>query len=147
MHRAVRRPWSATALAHRSAPRTRSALPLIFRSTTAWSASSPGGRRTRLSLRRAVPTSVRTDRMAGSTAIIGGGLVGGVIARQLRENGRDAVIIKDVGPTDELALPIRTQAVFITAQSRDSHSTVATENLIFVNTGLVKKALAAAHSC
>jgi nucleoside-diphosphate-sugar epimerase len=84
--------------------------------------------------------------MAGSTAIIGGGLVGGVIARQLRESGRDTVIIKDVGPTDEIALPAGTRTVFITAQSRDSHRTVASADLIFVNTGLVTKALVAAHS-
>ena len=36
--------------------------------------------------------------------------------------------------------------MFITAQSRDSHSTVVTADLIFVNTGLVTKALAAARS-
>lgn len=84
--------------------------------------------------------------MAGSTAIIGGGLVGGVIERQLRESGRDVVLIKDVGPTDKLALPAGARTVFITAQSRDSHSAVATADLIFVNTGLVAKALAAAHS-
>lgn len=84
--------------------------------------------------------------MAGFTAIIGGGLVGGIIARQLRESGRDTVIIKDVSPTDELILPAGTRAMFITAQSRDSHSVVATADLIFVNTGLVSKALAAAHS-
>lgn len=84
--------------------------------------------------------------MAGSTAIIGGGLVGGVIARQLRESGRHAFIIKGVGPTDGLAMLAGTRAMFITAQSRDSHSAVATADLMFVNTGLVTKALAAARS-
>src|SRR5437016_12349955 len=83
--------------------------------------------------------------MAASATIIGGGLVGSALARQLQENGQDVAIIKGVKPTDEIALPQGTRSVFITAQSRDSHSTVPTQDLIFVNTGLVAKVLAAAH--
>lgn len=79
------------------------------------------------------------------SAIIGGGLVGNAIARQLQESGQDIVIIKRIRPTDEIALPARTQSVFITAQSRDSQSAVATDDLTFVNTCLVAKALAASH--
>jgi nucleoside-diphosphate-sugar epimerase len=84
--------------------------------------------------------------MAVSTTIIGGGLVGSAIARQLREDGQNVAIIKGVRPADEIVLPPETRSVFITAQSRDSHSAVPTDDLIFVNTGLVAKALAAAHS-
>lgn len=80
------------------------------------------------------------------SAIIGGGLVGGAIARQLEKSGQQAVIIKRIRPSDEIALPAGTQSVFITAQSRDSHSAVATDDLTFVNADLVAKVLAAAHS-
>jgi nucleoside-diphosphate-sugar epimerase len=87
------------------------------------------------------------DRMAGSSIIVGGGLVGSALARQLRAGGDNVLTIKGVRPTDEISLPAGTRSVFITAQSRDSHSAVATEDLTFVNTGLVEKALAAARSC
>lgn len=80
------------------------------------------------------------------SAIIGGGLVGGAIARQLKESGQEAVTIKRVRPADEIVLPAGTQSVYITAQSRDSHSAVATDDLVFVNSDLVANALAAAHS-
>src|SRR5262249_5127991 len=85
--------------------------------------------------------------MTAGASIIGGGLVGSAIARQLREIGQDVAILNGVRPTDEITLPEGTRSVFITAQSRDSSSTIPTEDLIFVNTGLVAKVLAAAHSC
>ena len=72
-------------------------------------------------------------------------MVGSAIAHQLRESGQDVVIVKGIRPTDEIALPAGTRSVFITAQSRDSHSAVATDDLTFVNTCLVAKVLAAAH--